>query len=210
MSMDDSSHTKAERKRRWRELMRRDLLDAAVDLIRSEGIEALTMDRVAEAAGVAKGTVYLYFESKGRLVERAVEALIEPLVTEVSEILASDLPAEERLRRMAGANLRFFDDNRHLFRAFAQGRFGTRTRAEQTRSPHYQTILQKATRVVAAGVAAGRFRPLDPEAVAALWMEAITAILVRRLMSADPPPLAADLELLIGLFFDGLRQPASG
>lgn len=202
--------TKSKRRDRWRELMRRDLLDAAVELIRSEGVEALTMDRVAEAAGVAKGTVYLYFENKRRLVERAVETLIEPLVTEVSELLDSDLPAEDRLRGMAGANLRFFDDNRHLFRAFAHGRFDTRTRAEQTRSSQYQAILQKTTRVVAAGVAAGRFRPLDPEAAAALWMEAITAILVRRLMSADPPPLAADLELLTGLFFDGLRRPAPG
>ncbi|HSL82981.1 MAG TPA: TetR/AcrR family transcriptional regulator [Thermoanaerobaculia bacterium] len=188
--------------------MREDLLDSAVELIRAQGVEALTMDRVAESAGVAKGTVYLYFESKGRLVEQAVERLVEPLVAEVSEALDSDLPAEARLRAMAEANLRFFDDNRHLFRAFVQGRFDTRTRAEQTRTPHYRAVLEKARRVVASGVAEGAFRPLDPEAVAAVWIEAITALLVRRLLSADPPALAADLDLLTNLFFDGLRAPA--
>lgn len=184
--------------------MRQDLLDAAVRLIRSEGIEALTMDRVAEAAGVAKGTVYLYFESKRRLVERAVERLVEPLVSEVSEVLGSDLPADERLRRMAEANLRYFEENRHLFQAFVHGRFDTRTRAEQVRAPHYRTILERTTQAVAAGVAAGRFRPLDPEPVAALWLEGVTTVLVRRLLDPDPPPVETDLDLLTGLFFHGL------
>jgi AcrR family transcriptional regulator len=202
--MDDATQTKAERKRRWRELMREDLLDAAVGLIRQEGLEALTMERVAEAAGVAKGTVYLYFESKRRLVERAVERLVEPLVSEISEVLGSDLPADERLRRMAEANLRYFEENRHLFRVFVHGRFDTRTRAEQTRGKHYRTILDGTARAVAAGVASGRFRPLDPEPVAALWLEAVTTLTVRRLLDPGPPPVEADLDLLTGLFFHGL------
>lgn len=202
--MDDSQRTKSDRKRRWRELMRRDLLEAAVELIRREGAETLTVERVAEAAGVAKGTVYLYFETKQRLLEGAVERLLEPLVSEVSDVLDSDLPAEERLRRMAASNLRFFDDNRNLFRVFAQRRLDTRTRAEQTRSTHYQTVLEKTSRVVSDGAATGRFRALDPSSVAALWIEAITAVLVRRLMDPDPRSLESDLDLLTSLFFDGL------
>ena len=200
----DDHQTKAERKRRWRELMRQDLLDAAVGLVRKEGLEALTMDRVAEAAGVAKGTVYLYFDSKRRLVERAVERLLEPLVSEIAEVLGSDLPADERLRRMAEANLRYFEENRHLFRVFVHGRYDTRTRAEQTRAKHYRTILEGTVRAVAAGVAAGRFRPLDPEPVAALWLEAVTTVIVGRLLAPDPRPVEADLDLLTGLFFHGL------
>lgn len=209
--MDDPAHSGSKRRREWRELMRRDLLEAAVGLIRREGVEALTMERVAEAAGVAKGTVYLYFASKGRLVEQAIARHIEPLVLEISSIFeAQGVPPEDRLRRMAEANLRYFDDNRHLFRVVVQGRFDTRTRAEQARSPHYRKVHEGTARVVAEGVASGRFRRLDPEAVAAVWIEAVTAVLIRRLLSAEPPPRESDLDLLATLFFQGLRAPTGG
>lgn len=191
--------------------MRHDLLEAAVELIRRDGLEALTVERVAEASGVAKGTVYLYFESKRRLVEQAVERLVEPLVSEISAILESrDLPPETRLRRTAEANLRYFDDNRGLFRVFVHGRFDRSTPAGRTRTPHYRAILDRTAAVVAEGSAAGAFHPLDPEAVAAIWLEAVTAVLLRRLLSAHPPPRAVDLDLLTELFFGGLRAPAAG
>jgi AcrR family transcriptional regulator len=200
-----------DRRRRWRELMRQDLLEAAVELIRRDGLEALTVERVADACGVAKGTVYLYFENKRRLVEQAVERLVEPLVTEVTSLLETrELPPETRLRWMAEANLQYFDDNRGLFRVFVHGRFDNRTRAGRTRTPHYRTILEKTARVVAEGSASGELRPFDPETVAAIWMEAVTAVILRRLMSADPPSRATDLDLLIELFFGGLRAPAAG
>src|SRR5260221_374559 len=46
---------------------RQRILDAALKLFAHEPYQAVTMDRVAEAAGVAKGTLYLYFPSKDAL-----------------------------------------------------------------------------------------------------------------------------------------------
>ncbi len=43
------------------------ILAAALKLFAHEPYQAVTMDRVAEAAGVAKGTLYLYFQSKDAL-----------------------------------------------------------------------------------------------------------------------------------------------
>ena len=46
------------------EFRRREILDATATLIEEGGIQRLTMDRVAERAGVAKGTIYVYFKDK--------------------------------------------------------------------------------------------------------------------------------------------------
>ena len=46
----------------------RQILDAAERLIVEHGYEGMTMDQVAAAAGIAKGTIYLYFPSKQSLL----------------------------------------------------------------------------------------------------------------------------------------------
>lgn len=50
-----------------------EILDAAVADMLAHGVPALKVDRVAEAAGVAKGTVYLYFPTRDELVRAALD-----------------------------------------------------------------------------------------------------------------------------------------
>ena len=65
------------------EFRTREILAAARRLMQSRGVEAVTMEEIAAAAGVAKGTVYLYFQGK--------EDLIQALISQVGEnILVRD------------------------------------------------------------------------------------------------------------------------
>lgn len=202
--------TGAERRSRWRELKRRELLSVAVELVRRDGLEALTMENVAEAAGVAKGTVYLYFESKRGLVASAIEKILDPLVVEVCRLLDSDGEPEEKLRQMAAANVVFFDRHRSLFRVFVHGRYAPRTQAERARDNHYRKVLTRTAGVLRQGISSGRFRPADPDVTAAIWLEALTVVLIRRLQSADPGSAEDAVDFLVDLFFHGLLRPAAG
>ena len=56
-----------ERKEREKEQRRQDIIDAAEKVIFSKGLQQATMDEVAEAAELSKGTLYLYFKSKEEL-----------------------------------------------------------------------------------------------------------------------------------------------
>ena len=47
------------------EMMHRAICDAAAAVLADVGFTALTMERVAEAAGVSKGTLYNYFSGQG-------------------------------------------------------------------------------------------------------------------------------------------------
>ena len=58
----------ATRRRELLELRREQILDAAAQVFLDRGLDQATMAEVAEAAGVAKGTVYLYFDSKSALL----------------------------------------------------------------------------------------------------------------------------------------------
>ena len=68
---------------------RKAILDAALEIFSSEGFEAARLDDVARKAGVAKGTLYLYFPDKEALFEQLLASFAEPILAHF-KMLAAD------------------------------------------------------------------------------------------------------------------------
>jgi len=68
------------------------ILKAALDEFSERGFAAARLDDVARRAGVAKGTIYLYFKDKEALFQGLVRFQIGPVVGALEAVLASDLP----------------------------------------------------------------------------------------------------------------------
>ena len=68
------------------------ILAAALDEFSARGFAAARLDDVARRAGVAKGTIYLYFKDKEALFQELVRFQIGPVVGALEAVLASDLP----------------------------------------------------------------------------------------------------------------------
>lgn len=68
---------------------RRQIMDAAVDVFSRKGYHGTRMEEVADLAGVAKGTVYLYFPSKDALLREIVRAAVETYVSDIETIARS-------------------------------------------------------------------------------------------------------------------------
>jgi AcrR family transcriptional regulator len=71
---------------------RDDILAAALDEFSARGFAATRLDDVAARAGVAKGTIYLYFDDKESLFQELVRALVVPLVGSIAAAPLSDMP----------------------------------------------------------------------------------------------------------------------
>ena len=77
------------------------ILDAALDVFAEKGFADARLDDVAARAGVAKGTIYLYFASKEALFEALIRSGIAAPIEAIEErVLALDLPAEATLRML--------------------------------------------------------------------------------------------------------------
>lgn len=76
-----------QRTRQSPEVRRSSIVEAAERVVLELGVTAMTMAEVAEAAGVAKGTVYLYFDSKDDLVAALQERYATGLMDEVRSLL---------------------------------------------------------------------------------------------------------------------------
>jgi AcrR family transcriptional regulator len=116
------------RRERERAQRRDDILRAARKVFFKVGIHAATVDDVAEAAQVSKGTVYLYFDTKETILAHLLLDGLTALVTDLEEAYAADqkLVARTRLRRLSAAYLKFFQTNPEYYRlimAFDRGQF---------------------------------------------------------------------------------------
>lgn len=89
---------------------RADIMDVALNLIAERGFHDSPMALIAKQAGVAAGTIYLYFESKDELIL----ALHRDLESRINEMILKEYPAEESIRE------KFLYMNRKLLKYFME------------------------------------------------------------------------------------------
>src|SRR5947209_10358374 len=79
------------RQRHERSARRETILDAALAEFAARGFAAARLDDIARRAGVAKGTLYLYFRDKESLFKELVRSRLTPLVGAIRTAAARDL-----------------------------------------------------------------------------------------------------------------------
>ena len=77
-----------------------EILDAALDCFAERGFAATRMDDVAVRAGVTKGTVYLYFETKEELFAALIRRELLPNIERLEAAASADVPATVLLERL--------------------------------------------------------------------------------------------------------------
>jgi AcrR family transcriptional regulator len=78
---------------------RRAILEVAIPMFAERGYRDTTMDDLAAKVGIAKGTLYLYFPKKIDLLFACAALEKAKFVPQVLEMLSSELPAAEKLKR---------------------------------------------------------------------------------------------------------------
>jgi AcrR family transcriptional regulator len=68
------------------------ILKAALEEFSAGGFAATRLDDVARRAGVAKGTIYLYFADKETLFQEIVRSMLTPLVGNLEKLRDLDMP----------------------------------------------------------------------------------------------------------------------
>jgi AcrR family transcriptional regulator len=144
----------------------REILAAARSLLEQRGPEAMTMEEIAAAAGVAKGTLYLYFQSKDDLILALITRVGENIIRDVEASLEGPGTPPEKLIRMVSVLLEYLNRERLLFPMYARELSrGERESSEGFRR-RYQELEEQfvvlVTRLFVEGIAAGQFIPANP------------------------------------------------
>ena len=180
-------------------------------VIARKGMSAATIQEIADEAGVAKGTIYLYFRDRDDLVEMTFEGAITQLTSEIDVVLDQPMPFEQKLRAIVAAQLAFFSENREFFRLYlslrmAEGPASRPRRQKQACHPQYRVRAQRLAAVLKDAMDAGEIREVDPFRLALFIIEGSTAIIIERLSEDHSPAEADDVELVVSLLLGGIRK----
>lgn len=96
-----------ERRNREKEQRKKNIIHVAEELILEKGLDAITMDDIAERSELSKGTLYLYFRSKNDLVYAINSRGFSIIIEKLSEILSGDEPGEKMVERLWKLGVRF-------------------------------------------------------------------------------------------------------
>ncbi|MBK6687102.1 MAG: TetR/AcrR family transcriptional regulator [Deltaproteobacteria bacterium] len=97
-----------------REDKRRRIVDAAVHVFAEKGFFGARVSEIAEAAGVADGTIYLYFKSKDDILISLFEEKMAEIIKQLQEILATLDDPEAKMRRYIVEHLKLVAGQPHL------------------------------------------------------------------------------------------------
>ena len=147
------------------------ILEAALDVFGEKGLAAARLDDIAKRAGLAKGTIYLYFSNKDELFRAVIRSTLVAQLERAESLVASGTPHErldafihgwwaficsptfERVHRLVIGEIPKFPDLAKFY--------GTEVIARGHRL---------VSGIVREGIAAGVYRPSDPPATARMIM----------------------------------------
>jgi TetR/AcrR family transcriptional regulator, fatty acid metabolism regulator protein len=90
------------------------IVDAAVIVIAENGYHQAQVSKIAKEAGVADGTIYLYFKNKEDILISVFKEKMAIFVNNVEDILKQDIDTSEKLFRMIDNHFRILHEDRQL------------------------------------------------------------------------------------------------
>jgi len=186
-----------------------EILEAARRTIGRFGYEGCTVDRVAEEAHIAKGTIYLYFPNKDEMLHSAVVEGLRALTKELRSSDDASAPPIDRLLTLIKEMFRIQRAHEDFVKALIlDSRFVSYEpgdRREEELRKVYLEMLDHLSSVLEGAMKDGAVRAIDPHLAAFMLSEMTSAALKRRLLGMNSEPVAAEEQTVLELFLYGVR-----
>lgn len=191
-----------------------EILAAARNLMERRGLGAVTMEEIAGAAGVAKGTIYLYFPSKDELIQALITQVGEKLLSDIEAIVKAPGSPPEKVHRVATLLLDCLIKERALYPTYARDS----QRAGHGPARGYWRQLQDreekffglVTPIFAQGIAAGQFIPANPRLLTFMLRGMVRGVGYYQMTEGKEEAVKEALPVLLTLLSSGLSpQPPS-
>jgi AcrR family transcriptional regulator len=194
-----------------------ELLAAALDHFVERGFAATRLDDVARAAGVSKGTLYLYFPSKEELFKAVVRESVIPMLGEAEDMLGQFTGTSAELLRLLMTTWWEKIGNTKLS-GLTKLMIGEAGNFPELAHFYQEEVIDRSDKLVTAmlerGIARGEIRQLDTAIAARILIAPMIMIMIWKhsqgICPIEPNKLDAYLEQYIDMAAHGLLvKPAA-
>jgi AcrR family transcriptional regulator len=182
-----------------------EILTAARKVFARKGFASATVDEIAEAANVAKGTLYLYFPSKREIYLAALRLGWARLNEETRRNVEAAPDPQAKLRAFIGTRVHYAEQNRDFISIF-HAEFGNL--GPSCAYKKFKTLYLEQARGLEAmleqAAAQGQIRPMRTDAAAFAVYEMTRGLITQRLLGWSKGSAEQDIEFLFELIWSGM------
>lgn len=177
------------------------------EMVRSRGLAAVTMDELAQAAGVSKRTIYRYFTGKAQVIEEMTDQMMLGIDEEIRTIMAGKERPREKLhllidkihQKMSLLEMPALSDLQKQYPEVWE-------KIDAFRSAKVNLLSE----FIAEGIASGDFRPMDPAVAAACLVAMARTIINPSFIMTHSLSITEAFQTVYDLFLYGVTLPPPG
>ena len=169
---------------------RRQIMNAAKHVFAEAGYHGASIHAIIERAQIARGTFYLYFESKAAVFDSILDQAMADLRARIHRIEVDDknAPAPQvQLREQVMATLDFVVRDRPLATLLQSAGHTPDAEAAERLDQFFAEVRDLLRRAMESGMEIGLLRKVDPELAASAMLGMIRGV-IEQLIRAETPP----------------------
>ncbi|MQY69527.1 MAG: TetR family transcriptional regulator [Firmicutes bacterium] len=186
------------------------ILEAGEKLFAKKGFYPTTMEEVARAAGLAKGTIYLHFDDKRNLFFSIIEKKLDILLEKIEKEMRKDEFPSQRIKLAIGIHLRFLEENRDFFKIMQALPESLKQEMERKlkgrvieKQSRYVEILDQLIRK---GIRNQEIKPLDSRKLAVILVGMMHSLTIYWISRKEKGSLSQDDSLVWQVFWEGIKK----
>jgi AcrR family transcriptional regulator len=191
------------------EFRQSEIITAARKVFAEKGYVASTVDEIAARAAMAKGTVYLYFDSKELIYNAVLANDLETLHELTLEKIAAAGTALEKIAAYITARFDYCEERRDFFRIMFIEPFGSPILSKAKAREWLREPVRMLTVAIEDAISNDTMRRLPAEILAWTIADLTTGALQRRLTTTPTTTAREDIDFLTDFIYAALRPSAS-
>ena len=184
-----------------------EILESARRVFAAKGFHQATVDEIAEVAGVAKGTLYLYYPSKRAIYWAALKHGIEALYDELGRRLAAAESPQEKVLAFIAIKMMYFEQHRDFFKIYLS-EFGNALSHPAQVNRQFQSLYVKQAQllepVLVDAAEKGLIRDIRPGVLALAVSDLTRGMIIQRLLGWSKGDVKDDIEFVFDLVWKGI------
>lgn len=167
-------------------MVRDSIYKAVLTVLSQQGVKAFTMERVAEAAGIAKGSIYNHFKNKDDLLCFVYRQTVDPVKEKVEKAMQQASSCVEKLEILIETWFCGIIENRVMFEFLIHDRSVSRM-VDQVPDRARDICIDQAHQIFQEGVEKGEFHPdLSARLLAEMLFGATSDVVTHKIAHGEP------------------------
>lgn len=185
---------------------REEIFEAAAKIFSEKGYHATSMQDIATAVHLKKGSLYHHVSSKQEILLELLERALKLLISRLEGVLEEGLPPEETLQKAMTVYLRILTENRALSSVLLFEHRSLKPTLQTKHISQRDRFEELWRRIIQAGTASGDFQPVDADQVVRGLLGALNWTVT---WYRPEGALSSDeiVDHYIDLFLTGLKKP---